>query len=138
MEWQTHSEQLGSILEIIRVSQYVVLFGDPELYSVGKVSDTILQLMDVPRCGDTDDKKDGKGSRQKRWTKLGTTVWTAALMPLQISVANGVRGFSVSDVESIALDCARVSVWCCALDMMKYFPIGAEVNYAHNRIKNSI
>lgn len=65
--------------------------------------------MEEPRCGDVD-KEDGEehSSRKKRWARLGSTVWPADLMPLKISVNGGVKGFSVDQVEAIALECAKV------------------------------
>lgn len=75
------------------------------------MSEEDLAVMLQPRCGDGDEKKDESGhKRSKRWARLGNTVWPADLMPIKISVKNGARGFSVDQVEEVALECARVSI----------------------------
>lgn len=89
-----------------------MLFCELEDVFAAKISDTKLKVMDVPHCGytdDEDDEEDSKRTRQKRWETAGYYKWEN--MPLQISVANGVRGFSIGDVESIAIECARVSLF---------------------------
>jgi len=72
----------------------------------GILSESLLnEMYSMTKCGDTDKKS---VARHKRWARLGSTVWPADMMPLTISVANSPAGFTVQEIEDIALQCAEV------------------------------
>ena len=50
--------------------------------------------------------------RQKRYALLPYTYLWPTNKPVTISVLNSPHGFTVSDIEDMALDCARVGLLC--------------------------
>lgn len=73
------------------------------LNTVGKLGSGLLAEVLRAKCGDKDRR------RSKRYAKLGSVTWPKDMMPISISVQNAPRGYSIQDIEEIALHCAKVS-----------------------------
>ena len=72
----------------------------------GKLDDDLGGMFKT-KCGDNDNKEHKR--RRKRFARLGSVVWPKDIMPISISVNNAPRGYSIADIEDIAIHCAKVS-----------------------------
>lgn len=72
----------------------------------GVLGNDLLGKVMRAKCGDESNPIHIR--RKKRFNRLGSTVWTKELMPLSISVQNAPRGYSIQDIENIAVHCAKV------------------------------